>query len=293
MNARSLLYGDDGRLHALWRILLFLLLCVSSVVVVTIALAPILRAAQEATGIAGIASAYGIAIALLLAHWMTLRTFDQRDYAFVGLDREAARPKVLAYGWVLGAAPMVFVALVLFAAGWLRVVPGLPGSWWKAAVQVSVVLLPAALYEELLCRGYVFVALREWVGTAATVALTSIVFGLLHVTNPGSDPLAIVLVTLAGVYLAAVFLATRSMYAVWMAHWAWNWVMGVALHIPVSGLPFENPDYKTVETGPDWATGGAWGPEGGAVAAVGMLGGIGYLYWRNTRRRDESATIER
>jgi hypothetical protein len=79
---------------------------------------------------------------------------------------------------------------------------------------------------------------------------------------------------------------TRSLYAAWMAHFAWNWTMAVLLHIPVSGLETETPDYRTVDAGPDWATGGPWGPEGGAAAALGMVGGIGYLL---TRRRREVA----
>jgi hypothetical protein len=62
--------------------------------------------------------------------------------------------------------------------------------------------------------------------------------------------------------------------------------MAVPLHAPVSGLRFEAPDYRTVSTGPSWATGGAWGPEGGAAAALGMLVCLSYLYAR--RRREES-----
>lgn len=280
MTARRLLFASDGRLQPPWSILLFLLLAASSIVVVMIALRPILQGLQAMVGIPGVAAAYGTAIALLIAHWLTIRTFDPRSAAFVGLHREAARPTLLARGWILGAAPIAFTALVLFAAGWLDIEPSTPGSWWTAAIQVSLLLLPAALYEELLARGYVFAALREWLGPTAAIAVTSIGFGLLHVNNPGSNPIPIVVVTLAGVYLAAVLVVTRSLYAVWLAHWAWNWVMAVALHIPVSGLPFDNPDYRTVETGPDWITGGEWGPEGGALAALGMIAGLGFLYYR-------------
>ena len=293
MNARAFVFDDDGRVHAPWRILLFLLLAASSIVVFTIGLAPVLRVLQDAVGIPGIASSYGTAIALLVAHWMTLRTFDQRPADFVALHRDAGRPAVLLRGWMLGAAPILLTTGILFALGWLDIVAGPDGSWTTAAIQVTLLLIPAALYEELLARGYLFAVLREWLGPTAAVILTSLGFGLLHLANPGADPLTIGVVTLAGVFLAAVLLATRSLYAAWMAHWAWNWVMAVALHIPVSGLSFENPDYRTIETGPDWATGGAWGLEGGAVAAVGMLSAMGYLYWRNSRRSHDSATLER
>jgi hypothetical protein len=62
--------------------------------------------------------------------------------------------------------------------------------------------------------------------------------------------------------------------------------MAVLLHIPVSGLETETPDYRTIDAGPDWATGGPWGPEGGGGAALGMLGGLAYLVAR--RRRTET-----
>jgi hypothetical protein len=77
-----------------------------------------------------------------------------------------------------------------------------------------------------------------------------------------------------------------SLYAAWAAHTAWNWVMAVPLHAPVSGLRFEAPDYRTVSAGPEWITGGAWGPEGGFAAVLGMMAGLAYLYTR--RRREES-----
>ena len=202
----------------------------------------------------------------------------------MSLNREAARAPLLVFGLFLGAAPIVLAALLLFGAGWLEIAPGPPGSWWKAAAQVSLLLLPAALYEELLARGYLFAALREWLGPGAAIALTSLGFGLIHLANPGARALPIAVVTLAGVYLAAVLLATRSLYAAWIAHWSWNWVLAVALHVEVSGQPFENPDYRSVETGPDWITGGGWGPEGGAVAAVGMIVGLGFLYYRMGKR---------
>jgi membrane protease YdiL (CAAX protease family) len=293
LNLRSFFIAHDGRPQPPWRILLFLTLGAACILVVTVALGPVLQRLEDIVGIGGTAAAYATTIALLLAHWMTLRTYDQRPYVFVGLQAEAARPPVLLRGWLLGALPIAFASFLLLAPGWLDVVPSEPGSWWRAALQVSLLLLPAALYEELLARGYIFATLSEWLGRPIAVGLTSVAFGLMHVPNPGSNPLPIVVVTLAGVYLATVLLATRSLYAAWMAHWAWNWVMAVGFHVPVSGLSLARPDYQTVDAGPDWLTGGTWGPEGGAVAGVGMIGGLVYLYWRRKPRADgrEPSTI--
>jgi hypothetical protein len=62
--------------------------------------------------------------------------------------------------------------------------------------------------------------------------------------------------------------------------------MAVPLHAAVSGARFESPDYRAVTLGPAWISGGAWGPEGGLAAALGMIAAITYLYTR--RRREES-----
>ena len=159
--------------------------------------------------------------------------------------------------------------------------PEPPRSHQRAGI--ALLLLPAAFYEELLSRGYLFATFREWLGSRAAIMVTSVGFGLLHLFNPNVSALSIVLVTLAGFYLAAVLLATQSLYAAWIAHFAWNWVMAALLHVPVSGLPLSRPDYQIVDAGPDWITGGPWGPEGGAAAGVGMLGGLAYLYWRARR----------
>jgi hypothetical protein len=138
------------------------------------------------------------------------------------------------------------------------------------------------LYEELLSRGYIFATLKEWLGAPVAVTVTSVAFGLLHFQNPNVSVLSLVLVTLAGVFLAAVLLATRSLYAAWLAHFAWNWTMAALLHVPVSGIDLGKPDFQLVDTGPDWLTGGQWGPEGGAAAGLGMLGALAYLYWRRS-----------
>jgi len=234
-------------------------------------------------------TAYATAIGLLV-HAAALRWIDRRPWSYVGLDRSAASPRLLVIGWLLGAVPIAAVSLLLMAVGWLKVVPALPGSWLEAAARMSMLLLFAAFLEELLSRGYIFATLREWLGTPVAVGLTSIVFGLLHGDNPGANPLPLILVTIGGVNLAVVLVVTRSLYAAWMAHWAWNWVMAVLFHVQVSGIFIPRPDYKTIELGPDWLTGGAWGPEGSVLAGIADLIVIAALIRYGVSRRRASVT---
>jgi hypothetical protein len=111
-------------------------------------------------------------------------------------------------------------------------------------------------------------------------------FGLVHLMNPDASAFSLAIVTLSGLLLATVRLALKSLYAAFMAHLAWNWVMAVPLHAPVSGLPFESPGYQAMTTGPSWLSGGKWGPEGGLIAALGMLGGLAYFYYTRPRREE-------
>jgi membrane protease YdiL (CAAX protease family) len=288
LNARALFVGSDGRAHAPWRLALFLVLGVACVIMVFYGLAPVLALIERLVGIKGTGAAYGATLALLLAHWMALRTFDRRPADHVGLQKDGTRPKLIGYALLLGGIPIAVASLLLVSLGLLDLRSMPDGPWLGVAVRIMLLLLPAAFYEELLSRGYIFATLKEWLGPFWAVLLTSVGFGLLHYQNPGATAGSLAIVTLAGIYLAVVLLATRSLYAAWMAHFAWNWVMAALLHVPVSGLPLDRPDYAIVDDGPDWLTGGTWGPEGGAAGAAGMLGALGYLYWRNKRRTNDS-----
>ena len=277
--------AEDGRPHPPWRILLFLLLVVACVVVTTLTLRSFFQPLHQITGVGGTGAAFTATIALLLAHWMTFESYDKRPWSFVGLGRENAKPLTLLNGFALGAIPIALASLVLLGIGYMAVRQTPDGPWVAVAARILIVLLPAALYEELLMRGYAFATLREWLGAPAAVALTSIAFGLLHAANPGTTYTPLVVVTLAGVYLAVVLIATQSLFAAWIAHAAWNFVQAGVLHVPVSGLPMARPDYELVETGPDWLTGGEWGPEGGVMAAAAILAACAFLYWRHNRHK--------
>lgn len=285
MTLREFFVAEDGRPHPPWRILMFLLLVVACVIVTTLTLRPFFAPLHQITGTAGTSAAFTATIALLLAHWMTFQSYDKRPWSFVGLSKEQAAPRTLATGFALGAAPITSASLILLGIGYMAVQDSPPGSWIASAVKVLILLLPAAMYEELLMRGYAFATLREWLGAPAAIALTSIAFGLLHAANPGDSYTPLVVVTLAGAYLAIILIATRSLWAAWLAHAAWNFVQAGVLHVPVSGLPMARPNYEMVETGPDWMTGGAWGPEGGIMAAAAILGGCAFLYWRHYKHK--------
>jgi hypothetical protein len=286
LNLRGALLSPDGALRAPWRIVLFVLASALCAVVARNVLLDPLAKLTTPTGVTLDRDVWTLLLGLVGGHLIALNWFDPRPASYVGLDRQAARPSFLATGFLVGALAIAVPVAILIGVHWLGRQSSTGGSWWGAALRLSFFLLPAALWEELFSRGYIFAVLRQVWGWRATLILTSVAFGVLHLGNPGADFRSASLVALAGVFLGAVLIVTRSLYAAWMAHFAWNWTMAVLFHTAVSGFPMEAPNYKYVDTGPDWATGGPWGPEGGLAAGVGMLGGLGYLLAR--RRREES-----
>src|SRR5688572_1055279 len=162
MTSRSLFLSADGRPRALWRIALF----VALLAVAGGALVPLAGWLGARLGSRPAGFSTGACLALVVAHWAALRFVDRRGWAAVGLDRAAARPGVLAGATLLGAAAIGVPVLALWGAGWLHLVSGPPGSSLAQASSAAIVLLPAALAEELLLRGYLFAALRDGLGLA-------------------------------------------------------------------------------------------------------------------------------
>lgn len=229
---------------------------------------------------------WSLPLGTLIATGIVLRSVEGKSWEFVGLERNAADPGKILYGSVLGFLPIAVPCVALLLTGELKPVSQPDGSWWGATGLSFANLLPAAFGEELLLRGYIFAVLREALGTRWTLISTSVVFGLLHMTNPGADAQSIAIVMMAGFFLGSIFLATRSLYAATAAHFVWNWFMAAVLHTPVSGLAVQTPDYRVIDNGPDWLTGGAWGPEGGFAAVVGMFVVLIYLHARPLRRME-------
>ena len=287
MWARRLWFGDHGKLRTGWRLLLFYIVAVIATQVAGGLIYPIVLTAGQWIGVRLILFGWVGVIGVLVAHEVLLRRIDRLPWSAAGLGRAALRPTLLGWGAMLGALAIALPSLALWAGGMLRAEPQADGSSLLEGVRALVLLAPLAFLEELTIRGYPLMALREVMDSRLAVALTSLVFGLLHAGNPGSGLGAVGMTMLAGVMLGAIVLVTNSLYAATAAHLAWNWVMAGLLHVPVSGFGVATPDYRLVDAGPDWITGGSWGPEGGVGAAIGMGGVLVYLYARRARPRGE------
>lgn len=272
-----------ARVSAAWRFAIFLLASAVGVLALRVVLPPLAGWLEGATEVRPPTFVLTLCGGLLIGHAWTFRVVEPRGWSVVALDRRALTWRAVLGGAALGAAAVGVPSAMLLAIGWLQVVPSAGGDVAGAALSTFLFLVPAALWEELLARGYLFSLLRERLGARVAIVSTSALFGLMHLENAGATLQSILLVTLAGIFLGSILVALGSLYAAWAAHVAWNFVMAGVMHTSVSGIGMGSPGYRTVDAGPDWATGGAWGPEAGLFSAAGMLLAVFFLFRRGAR----------
>lgn len=266
--------------------MLFAALNVASLIVINGAVVPLVSWVLALVGVRLDLFAWALLASIVLGHAATFRLADSRGWRAVHLDGSAIRWRAMLTAAVLGVGAVAIATVPLLAAGWLRIVPGPTGSSVIAALAMLPFLAPAALWEEMLFRGYAFTAVAEWWGRPAALGISSVAFGLVHLQNAGATPESIAVVVIAGLFLGGVLIVMRSLWAAFAAHLAWNWTLAGVVHSAVSGVPFATPDYRVVDAGPDWATGGVWGPEGGVPAGAALLLVTIYLYVRRARREE-------
>ncbi|MBV8375048.1 MAG: CPBP family intramembrane metalloprotease [Candidatus Eremiobacteraeota bacterium] len=207
-----------------------------------------------------------IAAALALAAMIVVeRLTVGRGPAAIGLNPQHAL-RDLSAGVLLGAAMFSSVVLVLALAGFYRIVTVHVTRDLGVAL---LILVPGAIFEEVLFRGVLFRLVEEWAGTWIALAVSALAFGLIHGANPGATWLSSAAIALeAGVLLAAAFVVTRNLWFPIAVHFAWNFCEGPLYGTQISGREFGVGLIEAHLAGPSWMTGGAFGPEAGLPAMV-------------------------
>jgi hypothetical protein len=188
----------------------------------------------------------------------------------------------LLLGTLLGAALFSVVILELAAGGYYKIValhvtPDL--------IVAALILFSGAAFEELLFRGVIFRLTEEWTGTWIALAVSAVIFGLVHVGNPGATWVSTIAIALeAGILLAAAFVVTRNLWFPIGLHFAWNFFEGPIYGTQVSGHVFGASALIAHVNGPPLLTGGSFGPEAGLFAILPCLGVAAALLFVAVRR---------
>ncbi len=266
----GILLTDSRRLRLGWRVLLFLVLTAIGTIGVSIVVPSDLPY-----------GAVPVLVGCLAGGWVLLR-MDGRGPGALGFYLAPEIGKEVFLGLGLGVLVAGFVAGGMVALGALRWSPEAGSAMeyvQEGGASLWLFSLPAA-GEEAAMRGYLLQSLAEAWGGAWALWITSTLFGILHLSNPNTSWIGLANILVAGLFLGVVYLKTGSLWWASGAHLGWNWAHGFLFDLPVSGLEMvDTPLLRPVTAGPDWLSGGAFGPEGSVLATL-VLSVATVVLWR-------------
>ena len=190
--------------------------------------------------------------------------------------------KNLALGLFAGAALFCVVVGVAMLAGSYKIV----GCCSTAELLSDIfgAAISAGFMEELLFRGILFRWIEEFGGSWAALLVTSVLFGLIHITNPNATWFSSFAIAVeAGLLLGGAYMLTRSLWMPMGLHAAWNFTQGFIFDVPVSGIGQKGLVTAKL-SGPVIISGGSFGLEASVIAMIVCAAAGGWFVWLAIRR---------
>ncbi len=226
---------------------------------------------------------FGILGAVMFGYWAWVRFGEKRP-----VRELRPAPVGAAVGLLSGSALMAIALLPLFLFGAYAITA--QRGLQIGLLEIAGFLFVAAMLEELVYRGVLFLSLEKTWGTRAALWLQALVFGVGHLENvvDGNtwDVVAtVVSVTLLGAMWALLFVHFRNLWLCGLNHFAWNFTI-VLSGVPLSGIEDWRAaaPFTTEYRAPDWLTGGLFGPENSLVTLVLVIGVVALLWHRAKTR---------
>ena len=139
--------------------------------------------------------------------------------------------------------------------------------------------------EEVATRGWLLTRIAARTNLPFAIAISSSLFGILHMGNAGVTFLSVLNIILDGVLAGLLFIYTDSIWLVVAQHGTWNYVQGNLLGFQVSGTGADASIFSfTMGDGPDWLTGGAFGAEGSIITTLVLLVSLVIVYCLGERK---------
>ena len=194
--------------------------------------------------------------------------------------------KYLGWGIMFSLVQMGVIALVYQVSG--------IGSFELNELSLEPILFILGLFpfwllqggtEEVATRGWLLTRIATRTNLPLAIAISSSLFGILHMGNAGVTFLSVLNIILDGVLAGLLFIYTDSIWLVVAQHGTWNYVQGNLLGFQVSGTGADASIFNfTMGSGPDWLTGGEFGAEGSIITTLVLLVSLVIVYCLGERK---------
>lgn len=200
----------------------------------------------------------------------------------IGLTTTGPAKKDCRAGMLLGTISCTIVFLITITAGGGHVISWVPHITGTAIIWILIFIL-VAFGEEILTRGFIMSALRRTRNIYIILLVPSVIFGLIHLSNPNVTLLSVTNIIIIGILFSYMYIKSGNIWMCIGYHFTWNTFQGIIYGMPVSGLNV--PGFITTEfTQNNLLNGGGFGIEGGILTTIVSILGIIFIkyYYRNS-----------
>lgn len=198
---------------------------------------------------------------------MVFRIFNNYSFESITLVKKSILP-AFAKGTLIGFATILICAGLAMIFG--NVTFAIGNFNLLLFVGYFMLYVLVAIFEEVLFRTFPLIVLAERYRAFAAILVSSILFGLAHLANPGFTWIAMLNITLAGILFSLYVLQKRNVYWAIGIHFGWNFTQGTLLGYKVSGTN-ANGILSAKPIGNAYLSGGNFGIEGSIYCTIVML----------------------
>jgi membrane protease YdiL (CAAX protease family) len=152
-----------------------------------------------------------------------------------------------------------------------------PANGGIALLSLATIAI-SSLAVEVAFRGFLFANLIDATGPVFATLFLSFACATLASFRPNASLLSIVIAFFFSVLYSIAYLQTRALWVGWGIHFAWNAAATILFGLPLASDASYNNLLFTSVTGPDWLTGGPYGPEAALFTLLVILAAIAILY---------------
>ena len=222
--------------------------------------------------------------------WLWLWLFERRQLWSTGMERPFLKKYLrgLVVGLLMFTAAIITLALLSVIATETAVSERISIVTLGGTLLIFLGWMVQGAAEEVLARGLLLPVLGTRWGPTAGVLVSSLFFALLHLSNPHLSPISLINLALFGFFAALYALFEGGLWGIFAIHAIWNWAQGNLYGFPVSGIEVEaSMFFDLMEVGPDWLTGGLFGPEGGLAVTFVLIISSSLVWFAGRRRQNK------
>ena len=175
---------------------------------------------------------YTMFIVMIIMLYFFMKYIDKENFLNIGLDVKG-RFTELNFGIFLGFSIMGFAFSFLMIVGQI-VYESVVFDLEK--ILLSIILFAGvSLFEEIIFRGYMLKNLLQSFNPMLSLFISSLLFCLIHGSNPNVNFIGLLNIFLAGYFLGISYVYTKNLWFPLALHFSWNFFQSM-FGFNVSGL---------------------------------------------------------